>query len=59
MSLDDNLNKLLARYDELQALMINASGPKFVDLSKEFSDLGPIVEEIKTLRSLQMEFDDA
>jgi peptide chain release factor 1 len=59
MSLEENLNKLLTRYDELQALMINASGPKFVELSKEFSDLGPLVEEIKTLRRLQKEFDDA
>ena len=59
MSLEENLSKLLTRYDELQALMINATGAKFVELSKEFSDLGPIVEEIKTLRQLQKEFDEA
>ncbi len=59
MSLAENLSKLLTRYDELQALMINASGAKFVELSKEFSELGPLVEEIKTLRRLQKEYDDA
>ena len=59
MSLEENLSKLLARYDEIQALMINASGPKFVELSKEFFDIGPIVEEINALRRLQKELDDA
>jgi peptide chain release factor 1 len=59
MSLEENLSKLLTRYDELQALMTSASGAKFVELSKEFSDLGPIVEEIQILRRLQKEFDDA
>jgi len=59
MSLAENLSKLLTRYDEIQALMIGASGPKFVELSKEFSELGPLVEEIKTLRRLQTEFDEA
>ena len=59
MSLEENLSKLLTRYDELQALMTNASGPKFVELSKEYSDLGPIVEEIQILRRLQKEFEEA
>ncbi len=59
MSLEENLSKLLGRYDELQALMNAGSGPKFAQLSKEFSDLGPIVEEIQTLRCLQNELEDA
>jgi peptide chain release factor 1 len=59
VSLEENLSKLLTRYDELQALMISASGSKFVELSKEFSDLGPIVEETQVLRRLQREFADA
>ena len=59
MSFDDNLSRLLGRYDELQALMLNATGPKFVQLSKEFSEIGPVVEEIQALRRLQKEFDEA
>ncbi len=59
MSLDENLSRLLGRYDELQALMINATGQKFAQLSKEFSDIGPVVEEIQALRRLQKEFEEA
>jgi peptide chain release factor 1 len=59
MSLEENLSKLLTRYDEMQALMNEGSGAKFAQLSKEFSDLGPIVEEIQTLRRLKKELDDA
>ncbi len=59
MSFEENLSSLIGRYDELQALMMTATGPKFVQLSKEFSDLGPVVEEIQALRRLQKEFDDA
>ena len=60
MSLEENLSKLLTRYDELQALMnAGSGGAKFAQLSKEFSDLGPIIEEIQKLRRLQKEFGDA
>ena len=57
---EENLNKLLTRYDELQALMSTGdAGAKFAQLSKEFSDLGPIVEQIQTLRRVQNELVDA
>ncbi len=57
---EDNLNKLLTRYDELQALMSSSdAGGKFAQLSKEFSDLGPIVEQIQTLRRTEQELADA
>ena len=59
MSFEENLSRLVTRYDELQALLMNATGPKFVQLSKEFSDIGPLVEEIQTLRRLQREMEDA
>lgn len=59
MSFEENLSRLTTRYDELQALMIGASGNKFAQLSKEFSDLGPIVEEVNLLRKLQKELEDA
>ncbi len=57
---EENLSKLLVRYDELQALMNDASGAgKFAQLSKEFSDLGPIVEQIQSLRQARAELADA
>jgi peptide chain release factor 1 len=60
MAFEENLSKLLARYDELQALMAgNASGQSFATLSKEFSDLGPVVEQVNMLRRAQKELADA
>jgi peptide chain release factor 1 len=59
MSFEENLSRLVNRYDELQDLLMSATGPKFVQLSKEFSDIGPLVEEIQALRKLQKEFEEA
>jgi peptide chain release factor 1 len=59
MSFEENLSRLTTRYDELQALMIGASGAKFAQLSKEYSDLGPIVEEVNVLRKLQKELEES
>jgi peptide chain release factor 1 len=59
MSFEENLSKLLGRYDELQELMNNAGGQNFVQLSKEFAELGPIVAEIQKLRQVQQELDEA
>jgi peptide chain release factor 1 len=54
MAFEENLSRLQARYDELQALMAsNASGQSFAALSKEFSDLEPVVEQVKSLRQAQ------
>ncbi|MDD9876848.1 MAG: peptide chain release factor 1 [Magnetovibrio sp.] len=61
MSLEANLDRVLNRYDELQALM-SASEPPSADeiakLSKEYSDLTPVVEAINAMRGLQVELDD-
>jgi peptide chain release factor 1 len=59
MNIDENLNRILARYDELQALMIDSAGQNFAALSKEFSDLGPLVEQIRKLQALRKELADA
>ena len=60
MAFEENLSKLLARYDELQALMATASGGQsFATLSKEFSDLGPVVEQVNRLRAAQSALADA
>ncbi|MSO99126.1 MAG: peptide chain release factor 1 [Rhodospirillaceae bacterium] len=60
MNLDENLNRILSRYDELQALMIQSGGggQSFGSLSKEFSDLGPLVEQIKKLQATRKELAD-
>lgn len=60
MNIDENLNRILARYDELQALMSESgSGQNFASLSKEFSDLGPLVEQIRKLQGMRKEFLEA
>jgi peptide chain release factor 1 len=59
MNIDENLNRILARYDELQALMSEGGGANFAAMSKEFSDLGPLVEQIKRLQAVRQEFADA
>jgi peptide chain release factor 1 len=54
MAFEENLSKLLARYDELQALMASATGGQsYAALSKEFAELEPVVEQVNRLRSAQ------
>ena len=58
MSLDENLNRVLSRYDELQALMSAEEAPaadEIARLSKEFSDLTPVVHAVKELKSARDE----
>lgn len=60
MNFDENLSKLLGRYDELQALMNEAgAGGNFAQLSKEFAELEPVVQEILNLRRIHQELEDA
>ncbi|MCH7831957.1 MAG: peptide chain release factor 1 [Proteobacteria bacterium] len=61
MSLEKNLDRVLARHQELQDLMASAEPPspeEFARLSKEFSDLTPVVEAISELRRAQDETAD-
>ncbi len=58
MSLDENLNRVLSRYDELQALMSAEEAPaadEIARLSKEFSDLTPVVQAVNELKLAQAE----
>ena len=57
MTLDDNLNKVLARHDELAQLMAESAGDagEFARFSKEYSDLTPIVEKVRELKAAQQE----
>ena len=61
MSLEENLDRVLARHQELQDLMASAEPPspeEFARLSKEFSDLTPVVEAISELRRVKDETAD-
>lgn len=61
MSLEENLNRVLARHEELSSLMSSETPPaadEFVKLSREYSDLTPIVESITRLREVESELDD-
>ena len=60
MAIDENLSKVLARYDELQALMASGgNGQEFAALSKEYAELEPVVEAVNRLRQLQAALKDA
>ena len=58
MSLDENLKRVLSRYDELQALMSAEEAPaadEIARLSKEFSDLTPVVQAVNELKAARDE----
>ncbi len=61
MSLDENLDLVLARHREIEALMSSADRPAaddFVKLSKEYADLTPVVEAITEIRQAEDEAAD-
>ncbi|MEE2654510.1 MAG: peptide chain release factor 1 [Pseudomonadota bacterium] len=61
MNLDEKLNKLVMRRDELTQLMSGQHGTnpeEFVRLSMEYAELAPVVECIEELRKLQNEIAD-
>ena len=61
MSLDDNLRRLTARFEELGRLMAgDAAGEHeiYAKLSKEYADLTPIVERIRELEAGRSELAD-
>ena len=61
MSLDDNLNRVLARHEELSSLMSSGTQPsadKFVKMSREYAELSPVVVGIIALRDAETELDD-
>jgi peptide chain release factor 1 len=60
MNLDEKLDKVLARHDELAQLMTENAGDagEFTRLSKEYSELTPIVEKIRELKDARSEIAD-
>ena len=57
MNLNEKLDKVSARHDELAQLMTERAGDsgEFARLSKEYSDLTPIVEKIRELKDARAE----
>ncbi len=61
MSFEDNLKKILDRYNELRDKLASSemgSRDEFASLSKEYSDLTPIVEKITHLHKVQKDLCD-
>jgi peptide chain release factor 1 len=52
------LDAILARRDELAALMTQAGAGDYARLAKEFSDIEPVVEAISALRRAELEAGD-
>ena len=62
MSLEENLDRVVARYEELQALVARHDSPgsnDYTEKLKEISDLQPIVDSIQALRAARQERDEA
>lgn len=59
MSLDEKLNRVVARHDELSDLLAHDSKVDIAKLSKELSDLGPVVERILELNKARADLVEA
>ncbi len=59
MNLDAQLEKVLYRYDELRELLASGDGASFARLSKEFSDLEPVVAAVQALKKVRADMGDA
>ena len=61
MSLEENLDRVMARHQELSDLMASSEPPsadEFAKLSKEYSDLTPVVDAIAELNRAKAEVGD-
>ncbi len=61
MSMEENLDRLLARYLELESVLAGNDAPArpdYVKLTKEYAALGPVVEAISGLRGAKSEMAD-
>jgi peptide chain release factor 1 len=61
VNLDDNLDRVLRRYDELQDLVARhpkPGSPQHTAMMKEYADLTPVVQGIEALRSAKYEMAD-
>ncbi len=60
MTLDDKLDQVVHRHEELQAILSGGGldSAKFTQASKEYAELGPLVEKVRELRAAQKEAQD-
>ena len=61
MSIEENLDRVLRRHDELTALLADPASVEqgaFADLSREYAELEPVVEAVKGLRAVRQELAD-
>ena len=61
MSLEENLDRVVSRHQELEALMSSSTPPsadEFAKMSKEYAELKPVVEAISNLREAKQEIGD-
>ena len=60
MTLDDKLDQVVHRHEELQAILSGGGldSTKFTQASKEYAELGPLVEKVRELRAAQKEAQD-
>ena len=60
MSLDDKLDQVVHRHAELQAMLsrVGLDSARFTQASKEYAELGPLVEAVNELRAAQKEAQD-
>ncbi len=62
MSLEENLNRIVARHEEIQSRLAtdrDLDSKMMSDLGKELSDLTPIVEKIYSVEKLREEIEEA
>jgi peptide chain release factor 1 len=59
--LEENLDRVVSRHQELEALMSSSTPPsadEFAKMSKEYAELRPVVEAISNLREAKQEIGD-
>ncbi|AVM75135.1 peptide chain release factor 1 [Magnetospirillum gryphiswaldense] len=59
MTLDAQLDKVLYRYDELREQLAAGDGGSFARLSKEFSDIEPVVHAVQALKKARADMAEA
>ena len=59
MSISEKLDRVLTRAEELKHLLSTAEGSQFGALSKELSELEPLVEKVEALRAAKRARDEA
>lgn len=59
MSLDEKLNRVVSRHEELSDILAHDPKADIAKLSKELSDLGPIVERILELKKARADLAEA